>query len=158
MQEELYYDPEKGPFSLRSGGLERVHMPSKSPLRRDQEPERSAVLNISPITSNFQWQSMSGREQFMDDSAVMPSIMLPLAAVPERNRIFKPNNVNSPTSRDFPISFSVMEADEVEEVLYDNSTLNTVIPQRRFSPSSSEITTATSSQTSRTSSISTDQQ
>lgn len=157
----MTYDPEKGTYYSRTNGLERTYStPPTIQLRvPEQEPERTAVLNVTPITSNFQWQGpreapfINDSRQF--DQMQMSSIMPPLTAAPKRG-ILKTNSNASPTVLEFPTTFPI-PMEDMEDVLYDNNTLGG-LHERRYSPSSSSDTIISSSQSSRTNSISTDQQ
>lgn len=152
----IEYDPERGlRTNARSNSTrDRAYVTPLTPLRKEPELERTAVLNVTPITSNFQWQAAN------DNSANMPSIMPALAAAPKRG-ILKANSSASPTVRDFPSIFPVMTED-VEDVLYDTNSLKAMPHRRHFQSSSSSSSSppesASSAHSSRKNSISTDQQ
>lgn len=149
----LVYDPEKANFYSRSN-----YKPTSHAKELDSEPARTAaVLNVSPITSNFQRQAaLSSHAKNAGED--MSSIMPPLVATVKRG-ILKTNSVSSPTILEFPSSFGVPVEEMEDVVLYDNKTLKTM-QQRRYSPatSSSSGTIISSSQSSRGNSISTDEQ
>lgn len=141
----IEYDPERG--SRKYSRSNSAQDKPSTPLRKEAELERTAVLNVSPITSNFQWQAVS------DNSASMSSIMPPLAAVPKRGIL----KSTSSGVRDLPTTFSVM-AEDVDDVLYDTNSLKAVPSHRRHFQSSSSSESPSSTQSSRKNSISTDQQ
>jgi hypothetical protein len=148
----MIYDPEKGTFYTRSS-----HKLTYQVKDLDPEPARSpAVLNVSPITTNFQRHNGNKRDQIANEGEDMSSIMPPLSALPKRG-ILKTNSNSSPTAREFP-NISSIPMEETEDVIFDNSILKDV-HQRRYSPvSSSSDTIVSSSKSSRSNSISTDQQ
>lgn len=146
----MVYDPEKGTFYSR--GNKKSTYPTKD---LDVGPARpAAVLNVSPITINFQRNNGIDRDQMVNDGKDMSSIMPSLSAVPKRG-ILKSNS--SPTAREFP-NIASIPMEEMEDVIFDNNTLKDM-HQRRYSPaSSSSDTIVSSSKSSRNNSISTDQQ
>lgn len=151
----MVYDPEKGTFYSRNS-----HRPTYQVKNVDQGQARSAaVLNVSPITSGFQRQNGSNRDQIANEGNDMSSIMPPLPSVPKRG-ILKTKSSSSPTNREFP-NISSIPMEEMEDVVFDNDTFKNM-QQRRYSPASSSSDTITSSSRSRDSSrvnsISTDQQ
>lgn len=147
----MTYDPEKSMAYSRSFGHDRIYTQNTPRLSEEPELERSSLNNsaghskwMPSFMSKLDSRSVTDEDT---DSSVYGSSTMPPSDLPKRG-ILKSRPVSSNA-----IGFA--NADNQEDVLYDSSEFKE-IPLHRYSSSSDTV--VTSSEPSRTNSISTDQQ